>query len=59
MLPTRWRQTARPRGRIEEAARRGEEIRHVQQKGVVAAICLDLDERDGRGRRIERMDNRA
>ncbi len=46
---------ARPRGRVDEAARRREQLGDVEQEGVVALVGLDLDEGHRRARRVQRM----
>ena len=44
-------QPPRPRRGVNEAPRRREQFRHVEQEGVVPPVGLDLDERDGGARR--------
>ena len=52
-------QPARLAGRLQEGAGDVEELRHVEQEGVVPVIGLDLRERHPRARGIERMHQRA
>src|SRR5258708_24467126 len=53
------RQAARLRGTIEKAAHDGEQLRLLQQEGVVALVGDDLGERDARAAGIERMHDGA
>ncbi len=41
----------RLRGGVQEAADDGEQLRLVEQEGVVALVAVDLGERDARRRR--------
>ena len=47
------------RGAAQEAAHGGDQIRLVEQEGVVALVGLDLDEGDRRAAGVQRMDDGA
>src|ERR1700759_465026 len=51
-------QAARTAGRLQERARNIDELGHVEQERVVAAIGLDLGERYPRAGGVERVDQR-
>ena len=53
------REPAGAGGGIEKAAGRRDELGNVEQKGVMAAIGLDIDEGDRGAAGIERMHDRA